>query len=68
MWPHRSHVMAPITRECEAHKKGKNGKNSKEEKFKWTDVMQHTTKALIAVDTMSAYHDHNKKYDIHQRI
>jgi len=63
--------MAPFTRECGAHKKGNIGKNFKEEKFKWTDEMQDASekaKALIAVDTMSAYHDHNKKYDIHQRI
>ena len=54
MWPHRSHIMAPLRKECGAHKKGKNGKRPKEEKFKWTDKMQDTfekTKALIAVDT-----------------
>ena len=63
LWPHRSHIIAPITGECGAHKKGKKDKKSKEEKFKWTDVMQHTfekTKALIAVDTISAYHCHKK--------
>ena len=41
---------------------------TKERKFKWTSEMQDAfekTKALIAVDTMSAYPDHNKKYDIY---
>ena len=68
MWPHRSHIMAPLTKECGAHKTGKNGKRPKEEKFKWTDEMQDAfekTKTLIAIDTMSAYPDHNKKYDIY---
>ena len=61
-------LMAPLTRECAAHRKGKNGKRPKEEKFKWTDEMQDVfekTKALIAVDTMSAYPHHNKKSTIY---
>ncbi len=38
------------------------------DKFVWTNKMQKAfkkTKALIAVDTMAVYPDHNKKYDIH---
>ena len=65
MWPHRSHIMAPLTSKCGTQKKGK---KSKIDKFIWTDEMQEAfekTKALIAVDTMSAYPDHNKKYDIY---
>jgi len=61
--------MAPLTRECGANKKGKNGKRPKEkEKFKWTNEMQDAfekTKAVIAIDTMSVYPDHSKKYDIY---
>ena len=65
MWPHRSHIMAPLTSQCGTHKKGK---EPKIKTFIWTDEMQDAfekTKALIAVDTMSAYPDHNKKYDIY---
>jgi len=68
MWLHRSHIMAPLTKGRGAEKKGKNGKRSKEEKFIWTNEMQDTfekTKALIAIYTISAYPDHNKKYDIY---
>jgi len=64
MWPHRSHIMAPLTSQCGTQKKGK----KKIDKFIWTNEMQDAfvkTKALIAVDTMSAYPDHNKKYDIY---
>ena len=31
MWPYRSHIMALLTKECGAHKKGKNGKRLKKE-------------------------------------
>ena len=65
MWPHRSHIMAPLTSKCGTQKKGK---KSKIDKFIWTNEIQEAfnkTKALIAVDTMSAYPDHNKKYDIY---
>jgi len=44
MWPHISHIMAPLTKERGAHKKGKNGSRGKEEKFKWTDEMQDAFK------------------------
>ena len=46
----------------------KETRRAKEQKFKWTPEIQDAfekTKALIAVDTMSAYPDHNKKYDIY---
>ena len=68
MWPHRSHIMAPLTKECGTQKMDKKTRKVKEQKFKWTPEMQDAfekTKALIAVDTMSAYPDHNKKYDIY---
>ena len=59
MWPHRSHIMAPLTSECGAHKKGKKPKISI---FNWTSKMQDAfekTKSLIATDTLAAYPDHN---------
>ena len=65
MWPHRSHIMAPLTSKCGAHKEGN---KPKIDKFKWTPEMQDAfekTKALIATDTMAAYPDHNKPYDIY---
>jgi len=49
MWSHRSHIIALLTKECGAHKQGKNGKRPREEKFKWTDEIQYAfekTKAL----------------------
>ena len=57
--------MAPLTSKCGAHKEGKKPKVNK---FKWTPEMQDAfekTKALIATDTMAAYPDHNKPYDIY---
>ena len=65
MWPHRSHIMAPLATQCGTHKKDK---KPKIDKFIWSDEMQDAfekTKTLIAVDTMSAYPDHNKKFDIY---
>ncbi len=64
MWPHRSHIMAPLTSQTGAQKKG----SKPVDKFIWTDEMQEAfdkTKALIATDTMSAYPDHNEKFDIY---
>ena len=43
-------------------------RRAKEQKFKWTPEMQDAfekTKALITIDTMSAYPDNNKNYDIY---
>ena len=49
MWPHRSHIMAPLTTQTGAFKKGEI------KTLKWTDKMQDSlskTKALIATYTM----------------
>ena len=65
MWPHRFHIMALLITQCGTHKKGK---QPKIDKFVWSDKMQEAfkkTKVLIAVDTMSAYPDHNKRFDIY---
>ncbi len=54
--------MDKLTRKCGAYKK--TGGLFKLEKSIWTENMQnvpHKTKALIAVDTMYLYADHNKQ-------
>ena len=59
MWPHRSHIMAPLTSMTGAFSKGK------VQKFIWSDEMQKVfdqTKALIPTDTLAAYPDHNKPF------
>jgi transposase InsO family protein len=56
MWPHRSHILAPLTAET--------GKK----KLAWTPAMQtafEQMKALMAIDAISAYPDHNKPYKIY---
>ena len=63
MWPYRSHIIAPLaTSQTGALKKGEI------KTFKWTDEMQDAstkTKAVIAMDTMSVYPDHNKSFHIY---
>ena len=56
MWPHRSHITAPLTDQT--------GIKS----FQWTPAMENAfkqMKALMAVDTLSAYPDHNKPFRIY---
>jgi hypothetical protein len=56
MWPHRSHILTPLT---DLTGKGK---------FIWESKHQKAfkeMKALIASDTMLAYPDHNKGFEIH---
>ena len=58
MWPHRLHILAPLTKET-----GAKTKDVKKQKFKWTKEMQKAfekMKSLMAIDTISAYPDHNK--------
>ena len=60
MWPHRSHILALLTKHTGAPKKGK-----KQPKFKWTPEMQKAfdeMKALMTADVMCAYPNHNKPY------
>jgi hypothetical protein len=58
MWPHRPHILAPITAKTGAPKKGVNAPP-----FEWTPEMQKAfdqMKALMAADVLRAYPDHNK--------
>jgi ABC-type arginine transport system ATPase subunit len=55
MWPHCSHILAPLTELM--------GKKT----FVWEDKQQQAfeeMKALIATDALLAYPNHNKPFDI----
>jgi len=63
MWPHRAHILAPLTAKAGNPKKG-----AKPEKFKWTPEMDAAftkMKALMAQDVMCAYPNHNEPFDIY---
>ena len=63
MWPHCSHILAPLTKHTGAPKKGE-----KQPKFNWTPEMQNAfdeMKTLMAADVMCAYPNHNKPYHIY---
>jgi hypothetical protein len=56
MWPSRAHVLEPLT--------SMTGKKT----FQWTDAMEESfkkMKAILCQDCMSAYPDHNKRFDIY---
>jgi hypothetical protein len=63
MWPHRLHILAPLT--------AKTGAPSKHEKyppFQWTPEMQKAfdqMKALMAADVLCAYPNHNKPFHVY---
>ena len=57
MWSRRSHVLHPLT-----------ALTSNKTKFKWTDVRQKAfdeIKRTFSQDTLLAYPDFNKRFDIH---
>ena len=63
MWPHRSHVLAPLTGQC-----GNKTTDGKKAKFKLTDKMQQAfdqIKSLMVIDVISAYPDHNKRFEMY---
>jgi hypothetical protein len=63
MWPHRSHILSPLTAKTGAPKKG-----LKASPFKWTPEMQKVFEeiiALMAAEVLSAYPDHNKPFKIY---
>ncbi|KAL7450185.1 hypothetical protein ACHAWC_004846 [Mediolabrus comicus] len=56
MWPSRAHVLKPLT--------DMTGKK----KFTWTEEMSKSfaqMKSILAMDALSAYPDHNKRFDIY---
>ena len=62
MWPHRSHILAPLTAKTGTPKKGENPPP-----FQWTPDMLKAfdqLKALMAADLLCAYPDHNKPFHI----
>jgi hypothetical protein len=62
MWPHRLHILAPLTAKTGAPKKGE-----KPPPFQWTLEMQkafNQMKALMAADVLSAYPSHSKTFHI----
>jgi hypothetical protein len=63
MWPHRSHILSPLTAKTGAPKKC-----VKTPPFKWTPEMQKAfeeMKALMAAEVLCAYPDHNKPFKIY---
>ena len=59
IWPHRSHILAPLT--------AKTGTPKKPPPFQWTPDMQTAfdqVKALMAADVSYAYPTHNKPFHI----
>jgi len=63
MWPHRSHILAPLTKHTGAPKKGE-----KQPKLNWTPEMQNAfdeMKRFMAADVMCAYPNHNIPYHIY---
>jgi hypothetical protein len=63
MWPHKAHILAPLTERMGMPKKG-----AKQPKFVWTESMQAAfkqMKAMIAADILCAYPNHNLPFDIY---
>ncbi len=63
MWPHRAHILAPLTEKTGAPKKG-----LKQPKFVWTEAMQMAfkcMKAMMAADVLCIYPNHNLLFDIY---
>jgi hypothetical protein len=63
MWPHRAHVLMPLMSQTGASKKGQT-----QQKYVWTEEMQTTfyqMKALMAMDFLCAYPNHNKPFHIY---
>jgi hypothetical protein len=63
MWPHRSHILSPLTAKTVAPKEG-----VKAPPIKWTQEMQQAIeemKALMAAEVLCAYPDHDKPFKIY---
>jgi hypothetical protein len=63
MWPHRSHILSPLTAKTGAPQKG-----VKNPPFKWTPGLHKAfeeMKTLMAAEVLCAYPDHNKPFKIY---
>ena len=63
MWPHRAHILAPLTAKTGIPKKGE-----KISSFQWTTEMQQAfeqMKTLMTADVLCAYPNHNKPFEIY---
>ena len=63
MWPHRAHILAPLTAQTGSPKKGERAA-----KFIWTPSMQKAfdqMKALMSQDVLCAYPNHNEPFHIY---
>jgi hypothetical protein len=59
MWPHRAHILTPLTTQTGAHKKGQT-----RQKYVLMEEMQTAfdqMKALMAMDILYAYPNHNNR-------
>jgi hypothetical protein len=62
MWHHRAHILTPLTSQTGVPKKGQT-----QQKHVWTEEMQTAfdqMKALMAMDVLCAYPNHNKLFHI----
>ncbi len=63
MWPHRAHILTPLMTQTEAPKKSQT-----QQKYVWKEEMQaafNQMKALMAMDVLCAYLNHNKPFHIY---
>ena len=63
MWPHRAHILAPLTAKTGIPKKGE-----KISSFQWTTEMQQAfeqMKTLMTADVLCAFPNHNKPFEIY---
>jgi hypothetical protein len=59
MWPSHAHILKPLTDQFGLKKRAP---------IKWTDEMQKVfdkMRLLISADTLAAYPDHNKRFDVY---
>jgi hypothetical protein len=62
MWPHRAHILTPLTSQTGAPKKGQ-----PQQKYVWMKEMQAAfdqMKAFMAMDVLGAYPNHNRPIHI----
>jgi hypothetical protein len=66
MWPHRAHILTPLTAQPGAPKKGQT-----QQKYFWTEEMQTAfdqMKELMAMDVLCAHPNNNKPFHIYTNL